>query len=313
MRKVLLSGEQKQVLPGPGRFILRDVGADGRLLLEERTERRALMCKPPGEDAERDLSWLDHSTVAAISRDGSLLLLGETGVGGGENHAIYVRKTDGSPAVRLGEGLTNDFSSDERWVTSLTSGPEPKVVLLPVRAGRAPDATRLRGAGARRHAPARRAPPRPRGRPRRPAAPHVRGRQRDRSAQRYRPGGDRRSRRPLAGWAALFAIGSDGKGAIYPIDGGEPRPVPGYEAGEWPAGWSADGRFLYFFSTSGIPLRVGRVDLETGRREPWKVIAPADSAGVRGIDMFVASADGRSYAYSFSRAASTLYVVEGAR
>jgi hypothetical protein len=29
--------------------------------------------------------------------------------------------------------------------------------------------------------------------------------------------------------------------------------------------------------------------------------------------MFVVAADGRSYAYSYSRTASTLYVVEGAR
>ncbi len=89
------------------------------------------MCLPPGQSQERDLSWLDYSYLSAISRDGSLLLIGETGEAGGENSGVYVRKTDGSPAVRLGEGIPDSFSPDEKWVVSLVQVPAPGVVLLP--------------------------------------------------------------------------------------------------------------------------------------------------------------------------------------
>jgi hypothetical protein len=53
------------------------------------------------------------------------------------------------------------------------------------------------------------------------------------------------------------------------------------------------------------------VELATGRREPWKEIAPADLAGVQGIPTVRFSADGKSYAYSTLRVLSDLYVVDG--
>ena len=310
VRKVSLSGATRPVLSGPGRLFLRDVAADGRLLVEERTVRRALMCKPPDQEQERDLSWLDHSTVAAISSNGSLLLLSETGEGGGENSGIYVRKTDGSAAVRLGDGLTDNFSTDERWVTSLTSGPEPRVVLLPVGAGEPrtiPDfGIRVRGAqllGDGRRLVLAGARP---GQPLRLFLAETE------SAKVVDIGPDAIGAPGALSpdGKVLFAVDGDGRASLYPIDGGEVRPVPAYVPGEWPAGWSADGRFLYFFSTGQVPLRVWRVDLAGGRRELWRVITPAEATGTRGFDMFTVSADGRSYAYSYSRTHSTLYVVE---
>jgi len=53
------------------------------------------------------------------------------------------------------------------------------------------------------------------------------------------------------------------------------------------------------------------VDLATGRREDWKELAPSDPAGVKTISPVRFSADGKSYAYSYYRVLSDLYVVEG--
>jgi eukaryotic-like serine/threonine-protein kinase len=61
----------------------------------------------------------------------------------------------------------------------------------------------------------------------------------------------------------------------------------------------------------GIPAKIERVDLATGRREPWKEIAPADPAGVQSNAGIKFSADGKSYAYSTLRILSDLYVVDG--
>src|SRR5262249_40324679 len=47
----------------------------------------------------------------------------------------------------------------------------------------------------------------------------------------------------------LVAIAGPGqKLMLMPIDGGEPRPVPGVKSREAPVGWSADQRFLYVFA-----------------------------------------------------------------
>jgi len=56
---------------------------------------------------------------------------------------------------------------------------------------------------------------------------------------------------------------------------------------------------------------VTRVDVATGRREPWKQITPADPAGVVRIPSLQFSADGKSYAYSLGRQLSDLFVVDG--
>jgi hypothetical protein len=62
------------------------------------------------EEGERDLSLLDWSLLRDISPDGKLILFDESGEGGGAVHAVYVRRTDGSPAVRLGEGVGGSFA-----------------------------------------------------------------------------------------------------------------------------------------------------------------------------------------------------------
>lgn len=75
-------------------------------------------------------------------------------------------------------------------------------------------------------------------------------------------------------------------------------------------GFSADGKSILLRSVT-IPVQITRVDLATGKREPWKEIVPADLAGVQSIPSIRLSADGKSYAYSVGRILSDLYVVDG--
>jgi hypothetical protein len=57
--------------------------------------------------------------------------------------------------------------------------------------------------------------------------------------------------------------------------------------------------------------RIFRVDLETGRWEPWKEIALAETAGASIGGIVFMTPDGKSYAYGISRDLSQLYLVEG--
>ena len=55
-----------------------------------------------------------------------------------------------------------------------------------------------------------------------------------------------------------------------------------------------------------------RVEVATGRREPWKTLAPVDLTGLIDIGTICVTPDGKSYAYGYGRSAtSDLYLVEG--
>jgi hypothetical protein len=59
-----------------------------------------------------------------------------------------------------------------------------------------------------------------------------------------------------------------------------------------------------------FPARVMRVDLATGKREPWKELMPSDPAGIVRVGPALLTPDGHAYAYDYERTLSDLYVVE---
>ena len=62
-----------------------------------------------------------------------------------------------------------------------------------------------------------------------------------------------------------------GTPTIYPIDGGEPRPLPGMEQGDHPVRW-ADDRTLFISRYRQNKLHVYRLDVTTGRKESFREI-----------------------------------------
>jgi hypothetical protein len=111
---------------------------------------------------------------------------------------------------------------------------------------------------------------------------------------------------------AAIATDIDRKIRIEPVEGGSPRPVPGVEPNEQPAGWTADGRYLYVYRpNTEAPTKIYLVDVASGQRKLWKDIKPADPAGTYGIDRLAVNPDGKSYAYNLFRILSDLYVVDG--
>ena len=111
----------------------------------------------------------------------------------------------------------------------------------------------------------------------------------------------------------VLASGSDGSWAIYPVEGGTPRPVPGITAKEGIARWSKDGLSVFVFDPRQIPCRVDRLSLATGRRDSVMLLGTGNRTGlVRVINVSMAD-DPHIYAYSHSHMLSTLFVVDGAR
>jgi WD40 repeat protein len=109
----------------------------------------------------------------------------------------------------------------------------------------------------------------------------------------------------------VIGLGPDGKTYLFPVDGGEPRIVPGLEPDDRTAGFSGDGTSICVHNLTGLPTVVSLVDITTGKRKVWKQIMPADAAGVDNVGNLLFTPDMKSYVYSYGRALSDLYLVEG--
>jgi len=74
--------------------------------------------------------------------------------------------------------------------------------------------------------------------------------------------------------------------------------------------WEPDGKSV-LVAERGNPLVVWRVYLNSDRRERVQSFAPSDAAGIVTVGGVRFSADRKSYAYSYYRILSDLYVVDG--
>ncbi len=91
------------------------------------------------------------------------------------------------------------------------------------------------------------------------------------------------------------------------------RPIADLDPGESVIRWSEDGRFLFLQETlEPSVLAINRLDVKTGRKELWKELKTPDPVGVQIRDAVI-TPDGKSYAYSYQRDISTLYLAEGLR
>jgi hypothetical protein len=108
----------------------------------------------------------------------------------------------------------------------------------------------------------------------------------------------------------VLARGSEGKYFLFPIAGGEPRPVPGLAEADVVAQWSADGRSVLVYRRAEIPCRLERVFLDTGQRKLFKELVPTDRAGLLSLRGVFVTDDLRAYAYTAYHQVSSLFVSE---
>ena len=304
-----LAGDLRLLARFPAFALLQDVSPSGRALVTLADAHAGVMGARPGETRERDLSWLDLSIASDLSADGRTIVGTESGEGTKRVRAIYLRRTDGtSPPVRLGDGIALALSPDAKWVLSRSQDKATELVLLPTGAGASkvlPSQGVENGgaswaAGGKRILVSGRQP----GRPWRSFVLDLEG-----HAAPVTPEGVVASAISPDG-RLVAARDPGGRVLLYPIEGGDPRPVHGPPEPGDVGPWSANGRELFVTEAQGLTFRVFRRDLATGRRQAWREIAPADPAGIITMSTLL-SADGETYAYNFWRSLSNLYVVEG--
>jgi Tol biopolymer transport system component len=292
-----------------GNLTLQDVSREGRLLVTRDTNRTEMLALSPGETKERDLTWLDWSLPSTISPDGKLVLFSESGEGGGAGYSVYIRKTDGSPAVRLGEGSAQALSADGKWALAIAHvASDPQLAAYPTGAGEPKLFPRdglsvLNGAWLADGKQILFTASEPGHGPRLYLREVAGGKPRALSPEGYvailvSPDGK-----------SVVVTGPDRKHYLYPISGGEPTAIPGVELTDSVDQYTADSRFLYVHRREA-PLKVHRLDLATGRKELWRTLMPSDAAGVSSLGPYP-TPGGESYVYSYVRTLSDLYIVEG--
>ena len=305
---VTMAGKRRIAYQPPGGFTIQDVARDGRWLATRLDFRYAAMVHTSDSAGDRDLSWLNTSHARALSQDGQTLLFSETALGA--NYAVCLRKTNGSPVLRLGEGWPADLSADGKWVLAVVQSLPPKLLIYPTGAGE----TRQLERGAIEHY----------------ATAQwfhdgksvlISGNEPGKGMRFYvqELGGapkpvtpeDTRDGLLSADGKLVLARGQGGKYFIYPIAGGEPRPVPGLTQTDILALWSADGRSALVYRRAEIPYRLEHVDLATGQRMLFKEFAPPDRTGLLSLREIFVTDDLRSYAYTAYYQVSSLFVSDG--
>ncbi len=308
LRAVTLSGRQRTLLSVPGSLRLLDIDREGRVLLAHESIRIVLTALPPGERNERELSWFDWPLLGDLSRDGKTVVFTEQTSPPGR---IYLRSTDGSPAVLLGQGVATALSPDAKSVLATTTDQPPRLVLLPTGPGQPTlvPSDRIEPLNGRWSGDGKQIV--------------MAGREPGHATRLYALGGGPPKAITPEGISLIYAVSPDGSlvaardaegtSALYPVEGGEPQPIRELDRGDHPVAWSEDGRTLYSFRHGEVPCTVYRLDLATRRKEVWKVLGPADVTGVQHIGRVQITPDARSYAYGHIRQLSELYLVDGVK
>jgi serine/threonine protein kinase/Tol biopolymer transport system component len=309
---VPLSGKERLVARVPADLTLQDVLPNGRALLARDSWRRGLIVRRADDATEHDFTWLDWSYPVTLSADGQTLLFREEGEAGGPTYAVYLRKTDGSPAVRLGDGLSLALSPDGKWALSSRGDNQADLFLLSTGPG---DPRPLPGhnivhGSACWFSDGRRI--------------LVSGTETNHGSRLYvqdidvdkitavTPEGTNGLSFALApDGSSVAAIGPDDKGYLFPIPSGDPQIIKGLQPGEVPVAWTADGHSLYVYRGGDLPSKVYRLEVATGNRTLWKELMPPDPSGVEFVGPVLPTPDGKSYVYGYRRLLSDLYLVEG--
>jgi Tol biopolymer transport system component len=308
---VNLNGQERQVLSVPGGLSLDDISRDGRVLLSRDNERIGIKFIGTGDKEPRELSWKDWSSVMDISPDGKQILFGEEGENSGLSYQVGLRKTDGTAPVILGSGAAQSLSPDGKWALSIMPAPDNQIVILPTGAGSPKTLDRGSVLGYQ----------------------HVQARWFPDSLQivfaGYEEGhglrcyvqsieeGKPRAFTPegmtvctVSPTGQILAVAADRHALVYSSASSEwPDKELKLASGDWPAGWTSDGKFVYLVQARQMPATISRYEIATGKRSLWRQIPQEGFSATMELNGAVITPDGQSLAYTYCDQSSDLYVV----
>jgi eukaryotic-like serine/threonine-protein kinase len=308
------AGKSRVVFQVPGYSDLWDIAEDGRLLMSQYIIGAAQMVASPPNAPERDVSALGWAADGALSADGKSIAFSEVGGAAGKDYLVFFRRLDGSEAVEIGEGQAIGITPDGKYVIAFLPSQPSKLRVLPTRAGESETLD---------------------------VAPVSV----DRALISWMPGGkefvflghegqglQRGYGVSLGGGPAhpvtnlpgahfWNCISPDGKSVletsasakepprnvIIELATGKVRTAP-LLPGDEPVQWDEDGLHAFVVHKNDVEATIFRADLNSGKREVWKQIRPAEAAGILSLRSFFVTPSGSAYTYTATRAPSSLYV-----
>lgn len=303
----------RTILTIPAGMTLQDMAPDGRVLVSLDAERLA-MATSTRTGKSLDISWHDWDIAKDISRDGQSVLFEDASEAAPTDYVVAIRKIDGTPPIRLGEGSAGGLSPDGKWAIGILAGSPGRITLYPVGAGQ-------------------------------PRAIPVTGLERIHSGSSHFLADGKRitvnGNEPGHGVRCYLVDLADGKltpltpegvtgglvspdgqkilarngpvVAVYPTAGGAPHRIPGLDPDFLAVQWSEDNSAVYGYLSSEIPMQVYKLNLVTGEKTVVQKLQPETTAGLVSISPVVATRDGSRFAYSYYQVFSVLYLISGLR
>ncbi len=304
-----LSGKARTVYCGTAPTRIHDISSSGRVLLSTEEHRTTMTLIEHGSTEERDLSWLDNTYGPRLSHDGSTVLFSDLSEQAGNDYAVYVRKSDGSPAVRIGQGgFGTDLSPDGKWALIMLSGdPAQRVRIVPVGPGEGrvfhwdgidpiwaywfPDGQHIL-LGARQSGQA--------------AGLYVTD-VNGSTPKLVSPDGFVEPGVAPDGHSLLIL--RKAAWVIVSIPDGSTKPSAGLQTGDQPIAWASDSDHVFVQVNGATGFSIYKIDLVSGGRELWQTVTPKDQVGLRLTSSPSAiTPDGRWLAFTFGTQLGQLYL-----
>ena len=315
-----MNGQERIVLRLPGMVRLHDISRDGAALLSKDLWRSDIMYRGASDKSERSLSWLDYAQLRDITDDGNMVSIADWGQAAGASGLAFVRKTDGSAAVKLGawdEPVLSPDGTRVLAVEGVTVGTgKPSVVPIGVGEIQKFEVAEIQNVQSMGWMP--------------DGKSFYYGADDGHGFRMYLQdlaGGKPRAVTPVITVKSyyfethlvspdgkfLFARDTSGKAKLYPVAGGEPQDLAGLMPEDVWMTWTKGGREAYVFHDEKTSATVYRLDVTSGKRQLVAKVAPVDPAGVTSISNVLYTPDGKAYAYSDTQELSELFIVAGVK